>query len=82
MSDSAIDRIITTDQQHSSQLELTFISILDDLNIEYTRFYYAKPIKAFYDVYIPQFNTLIEVDGDFWHCNPKFFPKTPKPLAH
>ena len=73
MSNSAVDRVISTDKQHSSKLELTFISILEDLGIEYTRFYYAKPIKAFYDVYIPQFNTLIEVDGDFWHCNPKIY---------
>jgi very-short-patch-repair endonuclease len=75
MSDSAVGRVISTDKQHSSRLELTFISILEDLGIEYARFYYAKPIKAFYDVYIPQFNTLIEVDGDFWHCNPKIYPE-------
>ncbi len=24
-----------------------------------------------YDIYVPSINTLIEVNGDFWHCNPK-----------
>lgn len=75
MSDSAIDRIITTDKQHSSQLEITFICLLEDMGIEYIRFFYAKPIKAFYDIYVPHKNTLIEVDGDFYHCNPINYPE-------
>lgn len=24
-----------------------------------------------FDIYIPQFNLLIEYNGDYWHCNPK-----------
>jgi very-short-patch-repair endonuclease len=75
MSESAIERIIITDQNHSSKLEEKFILILDILDINYKRFFYAKPIKAFYDFYIPEYNILIEVDGDFWHCNPISFPE-------
>jgi very-short-patch-repair endonuclease len=75
MSDVAIERIISHDKQHSSQLELDFLYILKELNIEYTRFFYAKSIRAFYDVYIESHNTLIEVDGDFYHCNPIKFPE-------
>jgi very-short-patch-repair endonuclease len=70
MSTSAIDRIIKTDKLHSSRLEDIFASILDNLNIRYTRFFYAKDIKAFYDFFLPSYNTIIEVDGDFYHCNP------------
>lgn len=70
MSNSAIDRIINTDQKHSSKLEDYFSELLDKEQIQYIQFYYAKSIKAFYDFYIPQSNTLIEIDGDFWHCNP------------
>lgn len=70
MSQTAINNIIKTDQNHSSKLEEKFAELLDSLNIHYTRFYYAKDIKAFYDFYIPKYNVLIEVDGDFWHCNP------------
>jgi very-short-patch-repair endonuclease len=70
MSDSAIDRILKTDQNHTSKLEKKFSSILDNLNIKYIQWFYAKEIKAFYDFYIPTKNIIIEVDGDFWHCNP------------
>ncbi len=74
MSESAIERIIITDQNHTSKLEEKFLIVLDVLDIEYQRFFYAKPIKAFYDFYLPKYNMLIEVDGDFWHCNPISFP--------
>jgi G:T-mismatch repair DNA endonuclease (very short patch repair protein) len=75
MSDSAIKRIIETDQNHSSKLEEKFKIILDVLDIKYKHIFYAKPIKAFYDFYLPEYNILIEVDGDFWHCNPTKFPQ-------
>jgi G:T-mismatch repair DNA endonuclease (very short patch repair protein) len=78
MSDSAIQRIIKTDQNHTSKLEKTFANILELLDIEYKQFFYAKDIKAFYDFYLPKFNILIEVDGDFWHCNPNTKYSTPK----
>jgi hypothetical protein len=74
MSNSAIQHIITTDRNHSSKLEKTFANILDLLNIDYQQHFYAKEIKAFYDFYIPETNIIIEVDGDFWHCNPDKFP--------
>jgi G:T-mismatch repair DNA endonuclease (very short patch repair protein) len=70
MSDSAIERILETDQNHTSKLEKEFALILNNLKIKYTQWFYAKDIKAFYDFYIPLKNTIIEVDGDFWHCNP------------
>jgi DNA mismatch endonuclease Vsr len=75
MSESAIENIIKTDQNHTSKLEKTFANILDLLDIKYKTFFYAKDIKAFYDFYIPEYNTIIEVDGDFWHCNPIKFPE-------
>jgi very-short-patch-repair endonuclease len=70
MSESAIDRILKTDQNHTSKLEKKFSIILDNLKIKYIQWFYAKEIKAFYDFYIPAKNIIIEVDGDFWHCNP------------
>jgi very-short-patch-repair endonuclease len=75
MSISAIQRIIKTDQNHTSKLEKTFANILDLLDIKYQQFFYAKDIKAFYDFYLPEHNIIIEVDGDFWHCNPIKFPE-------
>jgi very-short-patch-repair endonuclease len=74
MSEIAINNIIKTNRNHTSKLEKTFANILDLLDIKYQQFFYAKEIKAFYDFYIPEHNLIIEVDGDFWHCNPDKFP--------
>lgn len=61
-----------------SKLEKTFSNILDLLDIKYQGSFYAPPIKAFYDFYIPNTKILIEVDGDFWHTNPLKYPDGPK----
>jgi len=65
-------------KHYTSKLEKIFANILELLDIEYTQFYYAKDIKAFYDFYLPKYNILIEVDGDFWHSNPIKYPNGPK----
>jgi len=65
-------------KQYTSKLEKTFANILDLLNIKYQQFFYAKDIKAFYDFYLPDYNIIVEVDGDFWHCNPNSKHNTPK----
>jgi very-short-patch-repair endonuclease len=70
MSQSAIERIIQSDHKHSSKLEDYFGELLENENINYIQYFYAKSIKAFYDFFIPNTNIIIEVDGDFWHCNP------------
>jgi hypothetical protein len=78
MSETAIQRVLKTDQNHTSKLEKTFANILDLLDIEYQQFFYVKEIKAFYDFYLPKYNIIIEVDGDFWHCNPDSKHNIPK----
>ena len=32
----------------------------------------------FYDSLIENTNIILELDGDFWHCNPDLFPEGPK----
>jgi very-short-patch-repair endonuclease len=78
MKETAIQRILITNQNHTSKLEKTFANILDLLDIEYQQFFYAKDIRAFYDFYLPKYNIIIEVDGDFWHCNPSSKHNIPK----
>ena len=51
-----------------SKLETKFENILNILNIEYI-FQYEFKGKLF-DFYLKKYNILIEVDGDFYHCNP------------
>jgi len=31
-----------------------------------------------FDFFLPDFNVFVEVDGDYWHSNPKFYPNGPK----
>ena len=62
--------IINNGLGHTSKLEKVFEEILNSLGVEYYTQFYAKDIKALYDFKIRGKNILIEVDGDYWHCNP------------
>ena len=78
MSNSAIQRIlITPESYHTSELEKRFKVVLDVLDIEYQHFFFAKQINKIFDFYLPKYNILIEVDGDFYHCNPKLYNNGP-----
>ena len=54
-----------------STLELRFAELLKNLNINYEEQFRIENVKSFYDFYLPEYNILIEVDGDYWHCNPR-----------
>jgi len=81
MSKTAINKWETGDigkrSYNQSKLETLFEILLDNLDLIYIRSYYAKEIKAFYDFYLPKFNIIIEVDGDFWHSNPMKYKDGP-----
>jgi len=78
MSGSAIQRILKDPENyHTSELEERFKIILDVLDIEYKHFFFAKGINKIFDFYIPKYNILIEVDGDFYHCNPNIYNNGP-----
>jgi very-short-patch-repair endonuclease len=51
-----------------SKLELRFESMLKLINLKFINQYEFK--KRLFDFYLEDFNILIEVDGDFYHCNP------------
>jgi very-short-patch-repair endonuclease len=72
MSNSAIQRIIKTGKVKRSLLEIKFELFFRLLNINFQHSYYinTKENHFIYDFYLPKHNILIEVDGDFWHCNP------------
>jgi len=71
MSKTAIKNILKNGKNKRSKLEYFFEGILVSLNINYTHSYYIESINKIYDFYLPEHNILIEVDGDFWHCNPQ-----------
>ena len=45
--------------------------LLNELNIEFES--EKRILNRHRDIYIPKYNLVIEADGDYWHCNPKFF---------
>lgn len=54
----------------NTKIELKVNDILNKNNIEYVHQY--DKISSFYvDFYLPMFNLVLEVDGDYWHANPK-----------
>lgn len=55
-------------RKKKTKLEKEFESMLQALNVDYIYQYVVNGYN--YDFYIPSKNILIEVDGDWWHCNP------------
>ena len=65
-------------RHYTSKLEEKFKNeILIPLNITFDHFFKPKTQKFFYDFYLPDYKIIIEVDGDFFHSNPKFYPNGP-----
>jgi len=50
-----------------SKLEFKIIQLINEMGIPCKPSYMPKEINYIYDGYIPQFKTLIEVDGKYWH---------------
>lgn len=63
-------------KKNKTKLEKKFQDILKLIGVK-NEFQYEFE-KKFYDFYVPQKNILIEVDGDFYHCNPNSDHKYPK----
>lgn len=56
----------------TSKLEQDFArDFLDKLGVEYQWQFEAKDIGRFYDYYLPKHNLLIEIDGSYWHGDPR-----------
>lgn len=60
---------------HKSGLELKFDKILDDLGIDYTDQFHSG--RYCFDYRIHGTKILIEVDGNYWHCNPNIYTEGP-----
>jgi len=55
--------------------ELEAEKLLKENNIRYKKQYWQRDGKriVFYDFILWDYNLLLEIDGDYWHANPKFF---------
>lgn len=56
-----------------SKLEQQFENLMTELGIQFLNQFSFK--GYLFDFYIPKHNVLIEVDGDWFHCNPELHPE-------
>ena len=61
---------------YSSSLETLFCGILDSLGISYTRQFHIKGYRHPYDFRLCGSNIIIEINGNYWHANPKYYKST------
>jgi very-short-patch-repair endonuclease len=69
LSERRIKWLKSKQSKNKSKLEIKFEKILSLLNINYIYQYEFE--KRLFDFYLTDYNFLVEVDGDFYHCNPK-----------
>ena len=56
----------------TSKLEEDFArDFLDKLGVKFIWQFEAKEIGRFYDFYLPEHNAIVEVDGGYWHADPR-----------
>jgi len=68
-----VEHLRTRQINKKSKLEQRFENMLAELNIQFIN---QHPLNGYlYDFYIPKHNLLIEVDGDWFHCNPDVHPE-------
>ena len=66
----------------TSKLEVKFSDILESLglikDVDFFHNHLIVNIKTFFDFYVPIKKIMIEVDGDYYHCNPNTIYKIPR----
>lgn len=71
--ETTIKRKIRLGKYKFYKTELKMIELLNYLNIKWEA---QKRLDTyFYDFYLTDYDIYIEIDGDFWHCNPKIYTK-------
>ena len=58
---------------YHSSLEVRFCSILEQLNISFTRQFHINKNRHPYDFHLCDSMIIIEINGNFWHANPKYY---------
>ena len=65
--------------QLKSSCHIAVVKILQDFNVDFIE---EKVVGYYsYDIYLTEQNVYIEIDGDYWHSNPKYYPDGPKTSA-
>lgn len=66
-------KISNLNKKIKSSLESLNIDFSEEYRISYFRESDNRICCKFYDFFIPSKNLLIEVNGDYWHANPRFY---------
>lgn len=64
---------------YKSKPEIAFIQAIKALGFNVVDNFIITGINHVYDLFLIDYNTLIEFDGDYWHENPEIYP-APTPL--
>lgn len=57
-----------------SKAEKCIVEFLKSKNIIFKQQYHIKWHPYWFDFYIPELNTILEYQGDYWHANPTKYP--------
>lgn len=69
-------KISSLNKRVKTALESLNIDFSTEYRISYIRESDNKKCCKFYDFFVPSKNLLIEVNGDYWHANPKFYKES------
>lgn len=64
------DGLISLKPYNSSKAESEILAYLQARGVEVVHQYQIPGISFFYDFYLPEYNLIIEYNGDYWHANP------------
>lgn len=64
---------INKNKESGSKIEKRIASILDDMNLSYCRQFFINGSRHPYDFRISNSNILIEVNGKWWHADPRYY---------
>lgn len=59
-----------------SKLENCFGNMLIENGFNVCNQFFIKEGRYFYDFFLPDYNTIIEINGDYWHCNPLMYKES------
>lgn len=63
-------------KQIDTSIELFVKEILEENGYDYI---FQKAIRwCNYDFYLPNQNVALEIEGEYWHCDPRVYPNGPK----
>ncbi len=65
-------RCVIPSKNRQTKIETLCEKFLMELNIDYIP-QYDKIGKYWCDFYLPKYNLVLEVDGDYWHANPEMY---------